>query len=152
MQALRVAGRLSLVSLIGFLFYALDTARAENFTTNIVSAVSSNAGGQMIVGNTGSFNFLRIQLAGSLTNTDGIIGNNTGADFNSVVVSNAGSYWDNTSSLYVGNLGASNRSALLIRNGTAKRGRSGLTECIAVAKDENQDKCQRGENLRPESH
>ena len=87
---------------------------AESFTTNIISGVSTNVVGSYTVGNTGSLNYLGIYAGGSLTNTDGIIGNQSGADQNAVLVKDAGSSWNNNF-LDVGVTGSVNR--LTIQNG-----------------------------------
>jgi T5SS/PEP-CTERM-associated repeat protein len=84
-------------------------ARAENFTTNIVDGVSSNAA-TVIVGNGGTFNYLEINNGGSLTNISATIGVNSGSNIgklNTVLVD--GSLWTNATSLLIGDSGPTNQ-------------------------------------------
>ncbi len=79
----------------------------------------------LVVGRAGSRNQLLIvgggkvssagNTSGSGTGSGGIIGNNSGANSNSVVVSGSGSVWTNNGTLFVGNSGAFNQ--LTITNG-----------------------------------
>src|SRR5215831_9483420 len=88
-----------------------------NNQTNIVSGVTNNWSGAYDVGGNYVFDVLFIQNGGvlSVTNGDGIIGSNVGANSNSVVVSGTGSVWSNSSSTVVGFHGSGN--SLVISNG-----------------------------------
>src|SRR5206468_1899889 len=88
---------------------------ADCTTTNIISGISVTVAGPYYVGDTCSNNYLEINSGGSLTNTDGIIGNTATANNNSVLVSGPGSEWYNSGNLYAGNTGSVNR--LTIQNG-----------------------------------
>jgi len=61
------------------------------------------------VGNSGSFNRLAVNNGAQVTNSLGTIGNSISASNNTAVVSGAGSFWNNQSDLYVGQLGGGNR-------------------------------------------
>ena len=81
--------------------------------SNEVRLVSATArwlmGGQLFVGNSGSFNRLAVNNGAQVTNSLGTIGNSISASNNTAVVSGAGSFWNNQSDLYVGQLGGGNR-------------------------------------------
>ena len=88
---------------------------AEDNTTNIISAVATNAGALYTVGQNGSCNDLEIRSGGGLTNGMGIIGYTISAANNNALVTGAGSRWINITNLYVGFSGSSNH--LTIANG-----------------------------------
>ncbi len=83
---------------------------AENFQTNVVSGVSVDLTGfDVAVGTNGSFNYFEINSGGSQTNDDGIVGDQSTASNNSVVVKDNNSSWENGGDLYVGNTGSVNQ-------------------------------------------
>ena len=84
------------------------SAHAETYTTNYVSGVTSNAD-TVVVGDTGPFNYLEINTAGVLSNTTSTVGNQSGADDNSVLVTGPGSRWDNAGTLTIGSAGNYNQ-------------------------------------------
>lgn len=94
---------------------ALSGAWAEDYQTNIVDGVYSNANGSYVVGDSGSYNLLIVSNAGMLSNTFCYIGNQAGAHDNVALVTNAGSLWTNNGFLYVGNTGSWNQ--LSVRGG-----------------------------------
>ena len=98
------------VSLVSLLAIAsVMRCFAENFTTNIVDGVSSNAGPLLLVGDTGSLNYLEIKNGGSLTNQVGVIGNAASASSNSALVTGVNSLWMSSGTLTVGATGSFNR-------------------------------------------
>ncbi|HUK82292.1 MAG TPA: hypothetical protein VLZ12_06630 [Verrucomicrobiae bacterium] len=84
-----------------------------NNQTNIISGVASNWNGDYYVGSNYVFDALLIENGGALTNIDGYIGSNPGANSNAVVVSGSGSVWDCVGPLYDGGDGSGN--SLVIR-------------------------------------
>ena len=78
------------------------------------SSIWSNSG-SLTIGSTGSFNQLTINNGGKVQNGYGYVGNNSNAANNAVLVTDAGSFWSNSSTLYVGYAGSSN--SLTIANG-----------------------------------
>jgi fibronectin-binding autotransporter adhesin len=76
--------------------------RADSFTTNIISGVSTNANGDYILGNTGSFDYLQIDSGGSLVCTLAELGNATAASNNAALVTDPNSVWVATYGLYMG--------------------------------------------------
>jgi T5SS/PEP-CTERM-associated repeat protein len=85
-------------------------ALAENFQTNVVSGVSVDLTGfDYVVGTSGSFNYFEINGGGSQTNDDGIVGDQSTASNNSVVIKDNNSLWQNGGNLYVGNTGSVNQ-------------------------------------------
>ena len=66
-------------------------SRAESFTTNIISGVSTNAGTYFILGDTGSMNYLEINNGGSLGCVYATIGNTLPASNNTALVTGTNS-------------------------------------------------------------
>lgn len=99
-----------------FLAFGIS-ARAENFTTNIINGTSVDlTGSDWIVGNSGSFNYFEINSGGVQTNEDGVIGNLVTARNNAVLITGSNSLWQNDNiSLDIGATGSVNR--LTIQNG-----------------------------------
>ena len=87
------------------------------WSTNIISAISTNVGGPYYVGDTCSNNYLEINSGGSLIDTDGYIGHASSANNNAALVSGNGSVWSNQSNFFVGN--SSSGNALFINTGGA---------------------------------
>ena len=79
-----------------------------------VGSVWTNSS-SLTIGSTGSFNQLTISNGGKVQNGYGYVGNNSNAAYNAVLVTDAGSFWSNSSTLYVGYAGSSN--SLTIANG-----------------------------------
>ncbi|MBM3889691.1 MAG: hypothetical protein FJ388_11270, partial [Verrucomicrobia bacterium] len=71
----------------------------------------------LFIGATGSVNSLNIENGGQVRNTTGYIGSNTVANSNSVLVTGAGSVWNNVNNLFVGLAGAFN-SLTVANSGT----------------------------------
>lgn len=90
-----------------YLLYA-QIACAEDYTTLIINGIVTNAGGPIIVGNTGSYNVLMITNGGVLLDTTATIGNTGTASNNLAIVTWAGSAWFNATNLVVGYEGKSN--------------------------------------------
>ncbi len=81
-----------------------------------LNGVSTNLGEvDLIVGNIGANTRLVITNAGSVENTSGYVGFESGAGTNRVIVTGAGSIWTNTAACTIGNAGSFN--SLLITNG-----------------------------------
>jgi len=97
------------LGIITILLLGPPSARSESNTTLIVTGpTTTNIGGALTIGSTGTNNSLLINNGGAVTNTAGTIGDNAGADFNYAVVSNANSIWYNSGNLIVGSTGSSN--------------------------------------------
>jgi len=78
-----------------------------------------NNSGHLFVGfNGASYNDLMISAGGTVSNVHGYIGNN--AAWNTVTVTGAGSSWNNSSSLYVGNNGGYNNTLNILNGGVAR--------------------------------
>src|SRR5436190_17998662 len=95
---------LKLLVLCGLAFFNWDS-HAESFTTNIIDGFGTNLAGYFRVGQSGPFNFLSITNGGALTNTFGVLGEETNAHNNLAIVTGAGSFWRNSDFLYVGERG-----------------------------------------------
>lgn len=109
-----------LLTAFGLCAGGLSVARAESFTTNIISGISTNIGGPYTLGKTGPYNYLEITNGGSQTNTDGTIGAKADAHHNTAVVTGTNSVWYNQSTLYVGGSTSGSSSygnRLIITNG-----------------------------------
>ncbi len=92
------------------------SSRAESFTTNIVSGISTNAGSDFIIGNTGSLNYLEINSGGVVTCGDGILGNAIAASNNTALVTGTNSAWiASPYGMYIGETSAGN--TLIVSNG-----------------------------------
>lgn len=72
------------------------SAYGEDNTSQSFVGVTTNLGGALIVGNTGTNNTLLISSGSVVTNTEGIIGNGSTAKFNSALVTGPGTVWVNT--------------------------------------------------------
>ena len=92
------------------------SSRADSFTTNIFSGVSTNVAGNYIVGDTGSFNYLEINNGGSIFCVEGILGNTVSASNNSALVTGSNSSWNTSGFFYVGDFSSGNQ--LIISNAT----------------------------------
>ena len=103
-----------------FPFHPVNAQYSANYQTNIISGVTSNWVGDYIVGNTTFADALLIQNSGVLSNDNGYIGYEAGANNNTVLVSGTGSVWSDAAVVYVGDQGAGN--SLVISNG-------GLVSC-----------------------
>ncbi|HUJ10484.1 MAG TPA: hypothetical protein VL171_10715 [Verrucomicrobiae bacterium] len=89
---------LLIFSLVGLSF----SVRADGFTTNIISGISTNISGTVFVGDTGSFNYLEINSGGALSSDSGLVGHETSASNNTVLITGLNSRWQMTSFLGVG--------------------------------------------------
>lgn len=89
---------------------------AENNTDLVITGpTTTNIGGTLTIGDTGTNNSLQIYNGGAVTNTLGVIGNATTASDNYVIVQDAGSLWQNNGDLRIGSSGSDN--TLIITNG-----------------------------------
>lgn len=91
------------------------SSRAESFTTNIISGVSTNAGIDFIIGNTGSLNYLEINDGGSVMCGDGELGDTVSASNNAALLTDPNSAWIAPFGVYVGETSAGN--SLIVSNG-----------------------------------
>jgi T5SS/PEP-CTERM-associated repeat protein len=106
-----------------FCIFFAEMGRAENNTTNIITAVT-DAGSVYVVGNSGTRNYLEVRgPGGALTDANGIIGLAATAGTNSATVTGSGARWISRDALYVGLTGAVNRltitAAGVVTNDTA---------------------------------
>jgi len=86
------------------------TAVLDNASTSLVSgtgSVWSNL--NLTVGNTGTLSSVIVSNGGALSTANAYIGYNTGASNNAVTVTGAGSVWNNSGALFVGQNGGNNR-------------------------------------------
>jgi T5SS/PEP-CTERM-associated repeat protein len=90
-------------------------SHADSFTTNIISGVSTNAGTDFILGDSGSLNYLEINSGGSLGCVYATIGNNPSASNNTALVTGTNSVWTATGGFFVGEESAGN--SLIVSNG-----------------------------------
>lgn len=89
---------------------------AENDTVfPLAPGASTNIGGPLVIGTTGTNNSLTIISGGAVTNTSGMVGQNSTANDNWVLVSGSGSLWTNNGQFYLGRDGS--RNELVITNG-----------------------------------
>src|SRR2546426_112901 len=72
------------LSLLSTVFASL--LHGEDNSNLVVNGYGTNIPGDLIIGNTGTNNTLHILAAGSVTNVDGYIGFNAGAERNSALV------------------------------------------------------------------
>jgi len=113
----RLCSRLSVfvVCALVTLFSSARTHAEDNTTLSIVGPATTNIGGTLIIGDSGTNNSLQISNGGSVTNTDAIIGFQTGANNNFALITDANSLWYSSDNLTVGYNGHANR--LTITNG-----------------------------------
>jgi len=92
-------------------------ALAEDNTSLIFNTgTATNLGNLLIIGDTGTNNILEISNGSTVFVRTSIVGNAASANFNSVLVTDPGSIWSNSSrDFYFGNTGSFNR--LVITNG-----------------------------------
>jgi len=104
-----------LAALLALSFGAGSCFLSDAQTTNIISGVSTNAGLNFYVGQSTPYNYLEINSAGVLYDTNAYIGFSATASNNSALVTGNGSVWTNTFDLSVGHQGSGN--SLVIANG-----------------------------------
>lgn len=92
-----------------FLTTALPVRAENNTSLIIIGPTTTNIGGPLTIGSTGTNNSLQISNGGAVTNTTGIVGDTLAADFNYAVVSNVNSIWYNSGNLTIGDRGSTNR-------------------------------------------
>lgn len=102
------------LAVMSFLLGGAGAGRCENGVTNILSGVVSNAGGTIVVGSTGTNNYMEINGGSTLISYDAYVGQNSTALGNSVLVTGSGTLWTNTHDLFVGWAGKS--SEMVISN------------------------------------
>jgi len=109
--------------------WASSSQAEDNTTTTFSSGGSTNLGGALTIGSTGTNNTLLISNGSSVTNTLGKIGDGVGASNNYATVTGSGSSWFNNNvggySLYVGKSGSFN--TLVISNGALLNGGGAVT-------------------------
>ncbi len=98
---------------LGYVGYGASVKGNRAIVTGANAAWNNSS--ELQVGNASAGNSLLIANGGHVTSSLGIIGNSIGASNNQVTVTDTGSRWDNSTTLQVGNFGASNR--LVIGNG-----------------------------------
>ena len=86
-----------------------------NFQTNIISGVISNWTGDYLIGSNTFADVLLIENEGALSNGNGYIGYEIGADNNTALISDSNSMWNVAGALVVGNNGSGNQ--LIVTNG-----------------------------------
>ena len=97
---------------------------AGNFQTNIISGVVSNWTSDYLIGSNTLADALLIQNGGALSNGNGYVGYEIGADNNTALVSDSNSLWNVAGVLVVGNSGSGNRlivtneASVVCNNGT----------------------------------
>ncbi len=89
-----------------------STANNNWVTVTGSGSVWNNNNSSVIVGMSGSGNTLTIANSGAVSGIAGTIGNYSGANNNSVIVTDAGSVWSNTASVTVGKYGSGNYLAI----------------------------------------
>lgn len=95
---------------------AVVSSADDNTTTVFGDGSSTNLGGSLTIGDTGTNNVLIISNATTVANTTGTVGNAASANFNSALVTGAGSVWSNSAAFfYIGNTGSFNQ--VTITNG-----------------------------------
>ena len=96
---------------------AIGNGAAANTNRLVVTGAGSvlNNLGTIYVGVAGSANELDILNGGLLSDVNSAVGNNPSGSGNLAVISDPGSVWTNTSSLYVGN--NSSRDTMIVTNG-----------------------------------
>lgn len=115
-EAVRRSALLVLCVVLGAI--SISTARAQfssDYQTNIISGVTSNWTGDYLVGSNTTFDLLRVESGGVLSNAFSIVGRESSASNNSVVVSGTNAVWLNNGVVGVGMSGSGN--SLLITNG-----------------------------------
>lgn len=91
-------------------------ARADSFTTNIISGVTTNTGTTYILGNTGSSNYLEIEGGGALFSREAWFGGGSlAASNNSALVTGSNSTWASALDIDFNSAG----NSLVVSNGGA---------------------------------
>ena len=126
------------VLILGLLAGTLGGARSSsaqytgNFQTNIISGVVSNWAGDYLIGSNTVADALLIQNGGALSNRNGYVGYEIGADNNTVLISDSNSLWSVDGGLVIGNKGNGNQ--LVVTNGASVVCSNGI---IGVAGNSN---------------
>jgi fibronectin-binding autotransporter adhesin len=107
--------RLSIILSASVLANQAHAQFTGNNQTNLISGVTNNWPGDYYVGSNYVFDALLIQNGGALSNYNGYIGYNVGANSNLVLISGSGSIWNNSTNLIVGAGGTGN--SLMVSNG-----------------------------------
>src|ERR1041384_1581996 len=107
----RCADARSWLMLLGIALASHAPAQGVNDgETNTLDGVTSNVSGTVTMGTNGSFTLLVLTNGALLSNTvDGVIGRNTGANSNHVLLHGANARWHLGGTLYVGSNGSFNR-------------------------------------------
>ncbi len=107
-----------IIGLVGGIVLAPRPAEAQytdNDQTNIISGITNDWEGDYLVGSNTFADVLLIQNSGVLSNWNCYLGYEVESSNNSVLVTDPGSLWNNSSNLYVGYSGSGNN--LVISNG-----------------------------------
>ena len=115
-NALTIANGGVVSNLAGYVGYG--GSASNNTVTVSGSGAVWNNNGVLTVGLSGSGNQLTISNSGRVVgNTDAYVGNNAGANNNTVLVTGSGSVWTNSGILYIGYDANSANNSLVISNG-----------------------------------
>ena len=115
---LRIRYRVLLLGLLTGMLMGARSSSAQftgNFQTNIINGVVSNWTGDYLIGSNLFADALLIQNGGVLSNGNGYLGYEIGADNNTALVSDSNSMWSLAGALVVGNSGSGNQ--LVLTNG-----------------------------------
>jgi T5SS/PEP-CTERM-associated repeat protein len=122
MKTKQFCSALAAILLGGIVLNPLAHAQfTTDYQTNIISGVASNWSGDYIVGSSNTYaDVLLIQSGGALSNGSGYVGDfPEGGSSNVVVVSGAGSVWNNSGGLTIGSEGREDANQLIVTNGGA---------------------------------
>src|ERR1043165_5196854 len=78
-------------------------------TTNVIDGVVVDGGPEFLLGADAGFNLLCVTNGGTLTSIVSTVGRDSGADFNSALVSGPGSRWNSISNFVLGAGGSGNQ-------------------------------------------
>jgi T5SS/PEP-CTERM-associated repeat protein len=108
-----------------------------NFQTNLISGVTNNWTGDYVIGSNTFADALLIQNGGALSNGNGYVGYEIGADNNLVAITDSNSLWNVAGALVVGNHGNGNQlvitnaASVVSNNGTI--GAFGSSNAVLVS-------------------
>ena len=137
---LRIRCRVLILGLLAGMFVGARYSSAQyagNAQTNIISGVISNWTGDYLVGSNTFADALLIQNGGVLSNGNGYLGYEIGADNNTAVISDSNSLWNVAGVLVVGKGGSGNRlivtnlASVVCNNGTI--GAAGSSNLMLIA-------------------
>jgi len=103
-----------LISMFSILLAPLAALAEDDTTQSYISGTATNVG-QIVVGDTGTNNFLVISNATRVLTSTGTVGVATSANFNNALLTGPGTFWTNTQWFVVGSNGSFN--TLVVSNG-----------------------------------